>query len=74
MDLKLELMKRGISQIRMAHDLGIHQSRLSNIVNGWVKPTRDQRRRIANYLGLSVETLFGYEEGQKHQRRSRRSS
>ena len=44
MDLKLELMKRGISQIRMAHDLGIHQSRLSNIVNGWVKPTRDQRK------------------------------
>jgi len=58
MDLKTELVKRRIPQVRMATELNISPSRLSGIVNGWFMPTKEQKQRIASYLNLPVEKVF----------------
>ena len=55
LNLKLELVKLGISQVRMATDLGIHPSTLSRIVNGWLSPSPELEKQILDYLASSCE-------------------
>ena len=58
MDLKKELRKRELRQVRVAQALGIHPSRFSGICNGWLRPSPEQRSRIASFLGVTSEDLF----------------
>lgn len=58
MNLKIEIIQKGVPQVRVAKKLGIHPSRLSGIVNGWARPTEEQMQKIAEYLGRTVEEVF----------------
>jgi transcriptional regulator with XRE-family HTH domain len=57
--LKIELLRRGIRQTRMAVDLGWDPAKLSRIVNEITPPNVEDRRAIASYLKVSERDLFG---------------
>ena len=60
MNLKMALVKTGVSQVQMAADLCLHPSTVSRIANGWILPSPELAGRIRGYLGLSNRQLrFG---------------
>jgi len=60
---KTELLKQGISQVALAHRLGIDGGHLSNIIRGWKKPPDYLKSRIAKILGKDPTWLFPEGEG-----------
>lgn len=60
-NLKLELWRRGIRQNSLARTLGMDESLMSRIVNGFRAPDARIRARIAEALGSDEKWLF--EEG-----------
>lgn len=52
--LKLLIVSMDRSQIDLARQAEIGESRLSRIVRGWVDPTSDEVRRLAEALGVDV--------------------
>ena len=52
-ELKMALLRRfgNGAQIRAARELGIEETRLSRIVNGWRSPTTAERARLQTALG-----------------------
>ena len=67
-DLKVELVRQGIRQTRMAVDLGWDPAKLSRIVNEALLPTPEDRAAIAEYLKQSESELF---EGNTSEKRKR---
>jgi transcriptional regulator with XRE-family HTH domain len=57
-NLKLELWRRGIRQNRLAKILGIDETLLSRIMNGFREPDSQTRARIAAALGSNEQWLF----------------
>ena len=57
-NLKLELWRAGIRQSSFARTLGVDESILSRIVNGYRTPNADLRARIAAHLGREESWLF----------------
>jgi len=57
-NLKLQLWKTGIRQNRLAKSLGVDETILSKIVNGFREPTPQLRDRIAALLQSDVDWLF----------------
>jgi plasmid maintenance system antidote protein VapI len=57
-NLKLEIWKCGVRQNRLAQLIGIHETLLSKIVNGFRMPTPELKGRIASVLGRDEEWLF----------------
>lgn len=57
-NLKLEMWRSGIRQNRLAKMLGVHESVLSKIVNGFRKPTPEMRTQIAAVLRRDEAWLF----------------
>ncbi len=57
-NLKLQLWRSGIRQNRLAQLLGIHESQLSKIVNGFRKPDAEVRAKIAAILACEESWLF----------------
>ena len=58
LNLKLQLFKTGMRQNRLAKLLGVDESVLSKIVNGFRQPGPETRRRIAVLLDCDEEWLF----------------
>ena len=56
--LKLALLQQGVRQTRMAVDLGWDPSKLSRIMNEIAVPKEDERRAIADYLGVPEAEVF----------------
>lgn len=50
--------QRGMSQRKLADDLGLKQAEVSNYEVGWYKPRADRMRRICEYFGLSADVIF----------------
>jgi transcriptional regulator with XRE-family HTH domain len=48
----------------LARDAGFREDRLSRIIHGRTKPTREEMERIASALQLPVQEVFGLETGQ----------
>lgn len=61
-NLKLQLWKRGLRQNRLAKMLGVDETALSRIVNGFRDPSVEVQTKIAALLGCDVEWLFQAEE------------
>jgi len=61
-NLKLQLWRNGIRQNRLAQLLGIHESLLSRILNGFREPDDAIRCRIAEILRSDQEWLFTKEQ------------
>lgn len=57
-NLKLQIWKSGIRQNRLAQMLGMDETMLSKIVNGFREPSRELRGRIAALLQSQEEWLF----------------
>jgi len=57
-NLKLQLWKTGIRQNRLAKSLGVDETILSKILNGFREPTPQLRERIAALLQSDVDWLF----------------
>ncbi len=60
-NLKLQLWKSGMRQNRLALLVGIHETLLSKIVNGFREPDSEVRSRIARILASDAEWLFARE-------------
>jgi transcriptional regulator with XRE-family HTH domain len=58
LNLKLQLFKTGMRQNRLALQLGVDESILSKIINGFREPSREMRARIATLLQSDEEWLF----------------
>jgi transcriptional regulator with XRE-family HTH domain len=52
------MWKCGIRQNRLAQLIGIHETLLSKVVNGFRMPDNELRTRIASALGCEEEWLF----------------
>ena len=61
-NLKLQIWRCGIRQNRLAQLVGIHETLLSRIVNGFRKPDEPVRLRIAAALRSDADWLFRSEE------------
>jgi len=57
-NLKLQMWKVGIRQNRLAQLVGIHETLLSKIVNGFRAPDQDVKGRIASALQCDQTWLF----------------
>ncbi len=58
LDLRILLLRRGLSQLSLARSVGISASRISRILCGRVSPRARDRRRIAGFLGISERSCF----------------
>jgi transcriptional regulator with XRE-family HTH domain len=58
LNLKLQLFKLGIHQNRLARKLGIDETALSKIINGYREPSETQRKQLADFLGVEEKWLF----------------
>lgn len=57
-NLKLQLWKSGLRQNRLAQLVGIDETLLSRIVNGFREPAPQVRKRIADVLKSDESWLF----------------
>ncbi|HWP84400.1 MAG TPA: helix-turn-helix transcriptional regulator [Terriglobia bacterium] len=46
----------------MAQEIQMDEAVLSRIINGFRKPSAEQKRIIANYLGADEEWLFAHDD------------
>ena len=58
LNLKLQLFKLGIHQNRLARELGIDETALSKIINGYREPSQTQRKQLADFLKVEEKWLF----------------
>ena len=58
-EFRVALLRRGISQNRLARIIGLHPQNLSSIVNEDKNATAQVRKRIAKELNVSEKILFG---------------
>lgn len=49
---------RHVTQFKLAHKSGIATSRISQIENGHIEPTQDERDRLARALKADVAEVF----------------
>lgn len=57
-NLKLQMWRSGVRQNRLAKLLGVHESVLSRVVNGFREPSQEMRQRIAGALHQDESWLF----------------
>jgi transcriptional regulator with XRE-family HTH domain len=63
LNLKLQMWKAGVRQNRLARTLGIDETALSKIVNGFRQPPEALRQKIADALDCDPGWLFA--EGER---------
>ena len=57
-NVKLEIFKRGIRQKQLAKALGMRESSLSKIINGYREPSDLERHILSAYFSVDEEWLF----------------
>lgn len=61
--LKIAFVSKGIRQIKASKDLGFDPAKLSKIINGWIKPTLQERQALSEYLDIPIQKLFNKKTG-----------
>lgn len=56
--LKMLLIKRGLRNFDLAKHMGCDPAKISKIVNGWLDPDQETKRKIAAFLGVSEAKLW----------------
>ena len=56
--LKFAMVESGRSQRAIAQAVGMHATKLSQILHGWRVPSDDERKAIAKVLKRKVSDLF----------------
>ena len=60
-ELKIALIKAGLSQLEVAMELGVHPATISRIVNGLYVPPTETQQAFRKVLGKHARGLkFGY--------------
>jgi transcriptional regulator with XRE-family HTH domain len=62
-NLKMQIWRSGIRQNRLAQMVGIHETLLSRILNGFRQPDAEVRAKIAAALKSDEAWLFAVEDG-----------
>ena len=57
--IKTALISRGLTQMQVAHALGVSESLISKIINGHIDPKPELRKGLADLLDVKEENLFG---------------
>ncbi len=60
--LRVELLRRGITQTELAYSVRIDPSYLSKLLNGWLPFTDEHRGAIAQHLRMDIADLFGADD------------
>jgi len=50
--------KKGKTQIQLFKETGMWPSRISYIENGYMKPSKKEKKKLANALSVEVDWLF----------------
>lgn len=58
-NLKRIMLSQNITGAKMSQDLSINKSSISQWMNGLNFPSPDTLSRIANYLGVTIDDLYG---------------
>ena len=58
LNLKIAILKAGKSQRQLGAETEIPETRLSQIIQGWVQPTQREQAAIAAALHKAPEKLF----------------
>lgn len=58
MTLKIAILQSGRKGYQIAHDLGWHPTKISQIVIGAHRPNSDEKRQLASALGKKISELF----------------
>jgi transcriptional regulator with XRE-family HTH domain len=53
------------SQLKLMQETGIYFATISRIERGWLKPTEEQREKLARALGVKKDWLFSKNERTK---------
>ena len=61
LNLESLMKKRGLSQEKLAHAVGVTQGAVSQWVIGIAKPASDKLPKLAKVLGCSIDELYGRE-------------
>jgi transcriptional regulator with XRE-family HTH domain len=56
--LKVVLMKKGLTQRALAFGSGVDEGRISKIIKGYERPTREVKKAIADFLEIKEQDLF----------------
>jgi len=64
--LKIKILESGISQFQLARTVGISDTHLSKIVNGWIIPPGDLKSSIAQAIGCNPSDIFPDEVAEFH--------
>jgi len=56
--IKILLLEQDKTCLKMARDLNISPSSLSMYIGGWRTPSKERQEKIAEYLGVSVTSIF----------------
>ena len=56
--LKQLIWSKGLTQKDIAYRIGMHEPELSNIVNGYSRPSKQEAQDISAILGEPIESLF----------------
>lgn len=59
--IKLRRIQKGISQIKLAKQLGVSQTHLSNVENGRVMLSLKLLLKLKEYFNCSLDDLLDYE-------------
>lgn len=57
-NLRKARLKADKSQLQLMSETGIYFSTISRIERGWLKPTDEQKKKLAEALGVKKEWLF----------------
>ena len=57
--LKIAMIENGVRNFDLAKHLDVDPSVVSKIVNGWIDPDEKLKERIAEYLKVPVESIWG---------------
>lgn len=57
-NFKIFLEKKGLTQAQLAEAVGVSQPFMSNFVKGYKMPSVSVMKRIADYLGITIDELL----------------
>lgn len=57
-NLKILMIQKEVRNFDLAKHLDIDPSVISRIINGWIDPDEELKKQIADFLGVSVASIW----------------
>ena len=57
-ELRVAILRAGLRHVEVARKIGRSPSWLSQVINGWNRPSPLDRRKISRVLGVPEQELF----------------